>query len=73
MEVPRKNLYTMEVDRRRNCYICGGFRYITQHCKNREQRGRAVEERRLEYGRRQEGNYEHLDNSKGVENLESLD
>jgi len=72
MEVPRRDPYAMEVDRERNCYTCGGFRHMAQHCRNREQRGRAVEGRRLEYGERQEGNYEYLDNLKEVENLESL-
>ena len=44
------------------------------HCRNRGQRGRVVEGRRLEYGRGAiEGTLEYLDNLKGVENLESLD
>ena len=25
---PRKDLYIIEVDRGRNCYICGGFRHM---------------------------------------------
>jgi len=62
----------MEVDRERNCYVCGGFGHMAQHCRNRRQRDRVAEGRRLEYGGRQEGNYEHLDNLKRVENLESL-
>ena len=37
------------------------------------QRGRMEEGRRLEYGGGREGHYEHLDNLKGEENLESLD
>ena len=48
------NLYAMEIDRRRNCYICGGFRHIVQHCRNRGQGSRAMEGRRLEYGGRRE-------------------
>ena len=47
---------------------------MAHHCRNWGQKGRVVEERRLEYrGGRIEGINEHLDNLKGVENLESLD
>ena len=43
------------------------------HCRNREQRGRVAERRRLEYGGEIiEGINKYLDNLKGVENLESL-
>ena len=70
---PRRDLYTMEVDRGRNCYACGGFRHMACHCRNREQRGRVAERRRLEYGGEIiEGINKYLDNLKGVENLESL-
>ena len=71
---PRRDPYTMEIDRGRNCYACGGFGHMARHCRNRRQRGRVAERRRLEYGGgRIEGINEHLDNLKGVENLESLD
>jgi len=61
----------MEVDRGRNCYACGGFVHIACHCRNWGDR--IAEGRRLEYGRGGiEGNFEHLNNLKGVENLESL-
>ena len=66
----RRDPFAMEVDRGWNCYACGGFGHMTCHCRNRGQRGRVAEGRRLEYGR--EGNFEHSDNLKGVENLESL-
>jgi len=66
----RRDPYAMEIDHGRNCYACEGFGHIARHCRNRSQRGRVAEGRRLEYGR--EGNFEHLDNLKGVENLESL-
>ena len=70
---PRRNPYAMEVDRGRNCYTCGGFGHMARHCRNRGQRGRVAEGRRLEYRRGGiEGNFEHSDNLKGVENLESL-
>jgi len=63
----------MEIDRGRNCYACRGFEHMARHCRNRGQRGRVAEERRLEYGGgRIERINEHLDNLKGVENLESL-
>ena len=69
---PRRDSYAMEVDRGRNYYACGGFGHIAHHCRNR--RRRAMEERRVEYGggRIEEMN-EHLNNLKGVENLELLD
>ena len=31
----RLDPYTMEVDRGRNCYACGGFGHMAHHCKNR--------------------------------------
>jgi len=46
---PRRDPYAMEVDRRRNCYACGGFEHMARHCRNRG-RGRLMEERRVEYG-----------------------
>jgi len=73
MGVLRRDSYIMEVDRGRSYYACRGFGHMARHCRNRGQKGRIAEGRRLEYGGRQEGNYEHLDNLKGVENLESLD
>jgi len=71
---PRRDPFAMDIDHGRNCYACGGFGHMAHHCRNRGQRGRVAEGRRLEYGRgRIEGINEHLDNLKGVENLESLD
>jgi len=70
MGAPRRDPYVMEVDRKRNCYACGEFRHMVQHCRNRGQRGRVKERRRLEYRGRREGNYKHSDNLKEVENLE---
>jgi len=64
----------MEIDWGRNCYACGGFGHMARHYRNRGQKGRVAERRRLEYGReRIEGINEYLDNLKRVENLESLD
>jgi len=60
----------MEVDRGRNCYTCRGFGHMAYHCRNR---GKAMEGRRVEYGReRFKENLEYLDNLKEMENLESL-
>ena len=71
---PKRDPYIMEVDHGRNCYVCGRFGHMAHHCRNRGQRGRVAEGRRLEYRRGGiEGNFEHSDNLKGVENLEFLD
>ena len=62
----------MEVDRKRNCYACGGFGHMACHCRNRR-KGRPMEERRVEYGGgRIEEIYDNANNLKGVENLELL-
>jgi len=71
MRAPRRDSYAMEVDRGRNCYTCGGFWHMTHHCRNRE-RGRVIEERRVEYGGRFEGNIKQIGHLKEVENLEAL-
>jgi len=69
----RRNPYTMEINRGRNCYVCGGFGHIACYCKNRG-RGRAIEGRRVEYGEgRFKGNIEQIRHLKKVENLEVLD
>jgi len=47
---PRRDPYAMEVDHGRNCYTCGGFGHMAHHCRNWGQRGRVVENRRVEYG-----------------------
>ena len=47
----RRDLYAMEVDRGRNCYACGGFRHMAQHCRN-QGKERVADGRRLEYGRK---------------------
>ena len=46
----------MEVDHRnRNCYNCGGFRYLARNYRNRGTGGRIRKGRRLEYGNRNNG------------------
>ena len=69
---PRRDPYTMEVDRGRNCYACGGFRHMAYHCRNRG-RERPMNGRRVEYGRgRIEKIFDNSNNLKGGENLELL-
>jgi len=71
---PRRDPYAMEVDRGRNCYACGGFGHMVHHYRNRGQRGRVEQGRRVEYGgwniKENNGQIGYL---KEVENLESLD
>ena len=69
----RWDLFAMEVDRRRNCYTCGGFGHMAHHCRNQGQRGRVVENRRVEYeSRRIKEITNILNNLKEEENLELL-
>ena len=70
---PRWDPFVMDIDRGRNCYTCGGFGHMARHCRNWSQRGRVVDNRRVEYGggRIEEiSNFEN--NLKGGENLELL-
>ena len=70
---PRRDPFAMEVDRGRNCFACGGFGHMARHCRNRGQRGRVVDNRRVEYGG---GRIEEIinlsDNLKEGKNLELL-
>jgi len=70
----RQDPFVMEVDWERNCYACGGFGYMAHNCRNRGQRGRVEENRRVEYGG---GRIEEITNNsnnlKAEENLEVLD
>ena len=47
---PRQDPFAMEVDRGWNYYACGEFGHIARNCRNRGQRGRVAENRRVEYG-----------------------
>ena len=63
----------MDIDRGRNCFACRGFGHMARYCRNRDQRGRVADNRRVEYGggRIEEiSNYEN--NLKEGENLELL-
>ena len=70
---PRRDPFAMEVDRGRNCFACRGFRHMAHHCRNQGQRGRIVDNRRVEYGG---GRIEEIvnlsDNLKEGKNLELL-
>jgi len=70
---PRWDPFVMEVDWGRNCYTCGGFGHMAHHCRNRGQRGRVGDNRRIEY---EGGQIEKIislsDNLKEGENLELL-
>jgi len=70
---PRRDPFAMEVDHGRNCYACGGFGHMACNCRNRGQRGRVTDNRRVEYGggRIEEiSNFEN--NLKAGEDLELL-
>jgi len=70
---PRRDPFAMDIDRGWNCYACGGFGHMARHCRNQGQRGRAVDNRRVEYGG---GRIEEIinlsDNLKEGKNLELL-
>jgi len=69
----RRDSYAMEIDRGRNCYVCGGFGHMAHYYRNWRQRGRVAENRRMEYGG---GRIEEImnisNNLKEEENLELL-
>jgi len=70
----RRDSYVMEVDCERNCYAYGGFGHMARHCRNRGQRGRVKQGRRVEYRRWSiKGNNRQTGHLKEVENLEFLD
>jgi len=73
MEASRKDPYTMEMDRGRNCYACRGFGHMAHYCRN-QRRKRVMEGRRVEYGgERFKGKIKQIRHLKEVENLKALD
>ena len=48
----RRDPYAMDIDRGRNCYACGGFKHMAQYCKNRGERIRIGDGKRLKYRQR---------------------
>jgi len=70
---PRWDSFAMDIDRRRNCYACGGFGHMAHHCRNWGMRGRVADNRRVEYGDARIEEIDNLMNSlKEDENLELL-
>jgi len=59
----RRNPYVMEVDRKRNCYSCRGFRYLVRNCRNR---GRIGQGRRIEYGDNSNNRQRNLNGEKNL-------
>ena len=69
----RRDPFAMDIDRGRNCYACGGFGHMARHCRNRGQRGRVAENRRVEYGGGQIEEITNFSNNlKAGEDLELL-
>jgi len=69
----RQDPFAMEIDRSWNCYACGGFGHIARNCRNRGQRRRVVDNKRVEYeGGRIAEISNLLDNLKEGKNLELL-
>ena len=70
---PRRDPFAMEIDQSQNCYACGGFGHMACNCRNRGQRERIADNRRVEYGG---GRIEEIsnfsDNLKEGKNLELL-
>ena len=70
---PRWDPFAMEMDQGRNCYTYRSFGHMAQHCRNRRQRERVADNRRVEYGG---GRIEEIinlsDNLKEGKNLELL-
>ena len=70
---PKQDPFVMEIDQSWNCYACGGFGHMACNCRNREQRGRVADNRRVEYrGGRIEEISNLSDNLKEGKNLELL-
>ena len=70
---PRRDPFAMDIDRERNCYACGGFGHMARHCRNRGQRGRVADNRRMEYGGGRIEEISNVENNlKEEENLELL-
>ena len=59
----RRNSYTIEVDRRRNCYSCGSFGHLARNYKNR---GKIGQEKKIEH---RDNSNNRQRNLNGEENL----
>ena len=63
MGPPKKDPYTMDVDKGRNCYTCGGFGHLARNCRNKGMKNRIGKERRLKYRQRKMIEEENKDNN----------
>jgi len=62
--------YAIEADyRNRNCYNCKGFRHLARDCRNRGIEGRIGEDKRLEYGNRNNRERRMIEEEEGPNNL----
>ena len=70
---PRRDPFAMDIDRGRNCYACRGFGHMAHHYRNRGQKGRIADNRRVEYGGSRIEEIENFSNNLKVDkNLELL-
>ena len=70
---PRRDPFAMEVYQSWNCYACGGFGHMAYNCRNRGQRGRVANNKRVEYGGGRIEKISNFENNlKEGENLELL-
>jgi len=58
----RRKPYVIDVDRKRNCYSCGGFGHLVWNCRNQKI---ISQEKRMEY----RDNVNNVSNLKKKENL----
>ena len=69
----RRDPFAMEIDQSQNCYACGGFGHMARNCRNRRQRERVADNRKVEYGGERIEEISNLsDNLKEGKNLELL-
>jgi len=62
----RRDPYVIDIDKKRNCYSCGGFGYLVWNYRNQ---GIVSQGRRVEYG----NNMNNTNNLKKEESLVVLD
>ena len=73
MKINVKSIVNNLDNRGRNCYACRGFGHMARNYRNRGQRGRVAENRRVEYGGGRIKEITNFQNNlKEEENLELL-